>query len=311
VNNCAAATMLALNSLAQGGEVIVSRGELVEIGGSFRIPDVMEKSGAVLREVGTTNRTRIADYESAISSNTKLLMRVSRSNFAITGFTEQPAIEELVELGRKHGIPVFEDHGNGSLVNLRHFGVNDASVHTVQESLRARVDVIAYSGDKLLGGPQAGMLTGETALVQKMRRNPLFRALRVDKLTYAALGATLQAYLQQDYDAIPALRMLNTSADDIRTRAHALAARITGAEVIEGESTVGGGTAPTSVLPTFLLAIKHSHYRADELEDKLRAGDPPVIARIQDHRVVLDLRTVFPEQDKALATVLAAVTGHS
>ena len=201
VNNNAAAVLLALNSLAEGGEVIVSRGELVEIGGSFRIPDVMAKSGAVLREVGTTNRTRIADYERAITERTRLLLRVHRSNFQIVGFTEQPSLEELVALGRKHNIPVMEDLGSGELFDLRNVGVRGEPM--IADSLRAGVDVVTYSGDKLLGGPQAGIISGDRELVAKIRANPLFRAMRVDKMFYAALEATLLAYLREDYDSIP------------------------------------------------------------------------------------------------------------
>ncbi len=206
VNNNAAAVLLTLNALAEGGEVIVSRGELVEIGGSFRIPDVMAKSGAVLREVGTTNRTRISDYEQAINERTKLLLRVHRSNFEITGFTEQPSLEELAALGRKHGVPVMEDLGSGDIFDLPSVGVRGEP--TIAASLRAGVDVITFSGDKLLGGPQAGLITGSRELVEKVRKNPLFRALRVDKMFYAALEATLLAYVREDYDSLPALRMM-------------------------------------------------------------------------------------------------------
>ena len=211
VNNNAAAVLLALNSLAEGGEVLVSRGELVEIGGSFRIPDVMAKSGAMLREVGTTNRTRIADYEGAITDRTKLLLRVHRSNFQIVGFTEQPSLEELVALGRKHNIPVMEDLGSGEIFDLRNVGVRGEPM--IADSLRAGVDVVTYSGDKLLGGPQAGMISGDPALVAKIRANPLFRALRVDKMFYAALEATLLAYIREDFDSIPALRMMRIPED--------------------------------------------------------------------------------------------------
>jgi L-seryl-tRNA(Ser) seleniumtransferase len=213
INNNAAAVLLALNTLAEGGEAIVSRGELVEIGGSFRIPDVMEKSGATLHEVGTTNRTRIADYERAINERTKLLLRVHRSNFQIVGFTEQPSLEELAALGRKHGIPVMEDLGSGALFDLREVGITGEP--DVARSLRAGIDVVTYSGDKLLGGPQAGILSGRPDLIATIRKNPLFRALRVDKLTYAALEATLVAYLRQDYDAIPALYMMRLPVKDI------------------------------------------------------------------------------------------------
>ncbi len=257
VNNNAAAVLLALNSLAEGGEVIVSRGELVEIGGSFRIPDVMSKSQATLREVGTTNRTRIADYERAITERTRLLLRVHRSNFAITGFTEQPALNELVALARLRSIPLVEDLGSGALFDLREIGIaNEASVF---DSLRAGVDVVTYSGDKLLGGPQAGLITGRADLVARMRSNSLFRALRVDKLTYAALEATLLAYVKHDHDAVPVLRMMHLSKDEIAARAGALASHVNSRakassklhlELIDGESVIGGGAAPTAVLPT-------------------------------------------------------------
>src|SRR5450631_180614 len=217
VNNNAAAVLLALNTFAEGGEVIVSRGELVEIGGSFRIPDVMAKSGAVLREVGTTNRTRIADYEQAINAKTKLLLRVHRSNFEITGFTEQPSVVELAALGRQHGVPVMEDLGSGDIFDLPSVGVRGEP--TIAASLRAGVDVVTFSGDKLLGGPQAGLISGRRELVAKIRGNPLFRALRVDKMFYAALEATLVAYLREDYDSLPALRMLRLTEEAIGERA--------------------------------------------------------------------------------------------
>src|SRR5712671_2806717 len=243
VNNCAAAVMLALNTLAEGGEVVVSRGELVEIGGSFRVPDVMSKSGAVLREVGTTNRTRIQDYERAINEKTRLLLRVHRSNFAIIGFTEQPPLEALAELGHKHKIPVMEDLGGGALVPLRGLGVNESGV---MDSLRAGVDLVTYSGDKMLGGSQAGLLSGREALIGRVRANPLFRALRVDKLTYAALEATLMEYIRQNHDAIPFLRMMRLPAQEIRARAEALQTQLSGAAqlktaILSGESLVGGG----------------------------------------------------------------------
>jgi L-seryl-tRNA(Ser) seleniumtransferase len=295
VNNCAAAVMLALNTLAEGGEVIVSRGELVEIGGSFRVPDVMAKSGAVLREVGTTNRTRLADYENAISEKTRLLLRVHRSNFAIIGFTEQPSLEELAALGRKHNVPVMEDLGGGALLQLRALGVNESGV---MESLRAGVDLITYSGDKMLGGPQAGLLSGREDLIRRVRSNPLFRALRVDKLTYAALEATLMEYIRQNHDAIPFARMMRLTAPEICVRVEALQAQLSGAKhlkttIISGESLVGGGSAPTSSLPTFLLAVTAESLSADELSARLRRNHPPIVARVEEGRVLLDLRTVF------------------
>jgi len=309
VNNCAAAVMLALNTLAEGGEVIVSRGELVEIGGSFRVPEVMSKSGAVLREVGTTNRTRIADYERAINEKTRLLLRVHRSNFAIVGFTEQPALEELAALGHKHKLPVMEDLGGGALLPLRSLGVNESSV---MDSLRAGVEVVTYSGDKMLGGPQAGILSGREDLIKKIRSNPLFRALRVGKITYAALEATLMEYIRRNHDAIPFARMMQLSAEEIRERAEAMRTKLASAsrlrvEIISGESLVGGGSAPTSVLPTCLLAITAEGLSADELAARLRAHNPPVIARVEEGRVLVDLRTVFEQEEPQVVLALLAV----
>jgi L-seryl-tRNA(Ser) seleniumtransferase len=313
VNNNAAAVLLALNSMAEGGEVIVSRGELVEIGGSFRIPDVMSKSQASLREVGTTNRTRVGDYESAINERTRLLLRVHRSNFAITGFTEQPAVAELVELARRREIPLMEDLGSGALFDLHSIGItNEASVF---DSLRAGIDVVTYSGDKLLGGPQAGLITGRADLVSRMRSNSLFRALRVDKLSYAALEATLLAYVKHDYGTVPVLRMMQLSKDEIAARAEALVARVgsgamtkLGLEIVDGESVIGGGAAPSAVLPTRLVALTHRQQNADEVCSRLRQGDPPVIARVEDGRVLLDLRTVFPEQDARIGEIILSIT---
>ena len=309
VNNNAAAVLLALNTLAEGGEVIVSRGELVEIGGSFRIPDVMSKSNATLREVGTTNRTRVADYESAINEKTRLLLRVHRSNFQITGFTEQPAIEELAMLARTRNIPLMEDLGSGALFDLHHIGVSGEP--TVLDSLQAGVDVVGYSGDKLLGGPQAGVLCGRSDLVARMRANSLFRALRVDKLTYAALEATLVAYVKHDHDAIPALRMMHLSKDEIGQRTEAVAAKtrssVLTVEIRDGESVIGGGAAPSAVLPTRLLAVTRKDLSADEISARLRASELRVIARVEDDRVLLDLRTVFPEQDEKVIAALQAL----
>jgi len=306
VNNNAAAVLLALNTLAERGEVIVSRGELVEIGGSFRIPDVMAKSNGILLEVGTTNRTRIADYEAAITEKTKALLRVHRSNFEISGFTEQPSLEEMVGLSRRRKIPLVEDQGSGAFFDLRSVGVKGES--GVLDSLRAGVDVVLYSGDKMLGGPQAGMLSGRADLVARMRSNSLFRALRVDKLTYAALEATLLAYVKKDYDSIPALRMMQLSKEEIGKRAAALAAQVSRPElevtIMDGESVIGGGAAPSAVLPTKLLAVSCRDVSADEFAAQLRGAEVPVIARVEDGRVLIDLRTVFPEQTEALANAL-------
>ncbi|HKF02714.1 MAG TPA: L-seryl-tRNA(Sec) selenium transferase [Candidatus Sulfotelmatobacter sp.] len=311
VNNNAAAVLLALNTLADGGEVIVSRGELVEIGGSFRIPDVMAKSGARLREVGTTNRTRIADYENAINDQTRLLLRVHRSNFEISGFTEQPPISELAELARRRNLPLMEDLGSGALVDLRNFGLSGEP--NVLDSLRSGVDVVTYSGDKLLGGPQAGILTGHSDLIARMRSNSLFRALRVDKLTYTALETTLLAYVIHDFDAIPTLKMMSLSQSEIGERAAALAEKLKSGTrkiqvgIVDGESIVGGGAAPSSVLPTRLLALTCEGLSADELLARLRNSVPPIIARVEEGRVLIDPRTVFPEQDRIIANALSRI----
>jgi L-seryl-tRNA(Ser) seleniumtransferase len=310
VNNNAAAVLLALNTLADGAEVIVSRGELVEIGGSFRIPDVMAKSGAILREVGTTNRTRIGDYERAITERTRLLLRVHRSNFEITGFTEQPSTAELVALARKRGVPLMEDLGSGALFDLRSIGIGSES--GVIDILRTGVDIVTYSGDKLLGGPQAGLVSGASELVARMRSNSLFRALRVDKLTYAALEATLLAYVQGQHDAIPTLRMMRLTKEEISQRAEALAKRIATpvlkVEIVDSDSLLGGGAAPSSTLPTRVLALTCNDLSAEELAARLRASEPPIIARVEEGRVLLDLRTVFPEQDAAVAAALARIS---
>ncbi len=309
VNNNAAAVLLTLNTLAEGGEVIVSRGELVEIGGSFRIPDVMSKSGATLREVGTTNRTRLADYERAIGERTRLLLRVHRSNFQIVGFTEQPSLEELVSLAHRRGLPIMEDLGSGALFDLRTVGISGEP--GVSDSLAAGVDVVTYSGDKLLGGPQSGIISGRPEFIARIRSNPMFRALRVDKLIYAALEATLLAYVRQDYQQIPALAMMHASVEEIGRRAEAVARSLPqppfAAEVIEGESLIGGGAAPAAALPTRLVAFTCRGLSADEVARRLRHADPPVVARVEEGRVLLDLRTVFPSQDDALLGVLSGV----
>jgi L-seryl-tRNA(Ser) seleniumtransferase len=313
VNNNAAAVLLALNSLAEGGEVIVSRGELIEIGGSFRIPDVMQKSNATLREVGTTNRTRIADYENAVNDRTKLLLRVHRSNFEITGFTEQPGLDELVALASRRNLPLMEDLGSGALFDLRSVGINGEP--GVLDSLRAGVDVVTYSGDKLLGGPQSGLISGHADLVKRMRSNSLFRALRVDKLTYAALEATLLAYVKHDHDAIPVLRMMRLSKEQVACRADKIVSTVNSTEVknlklelFDGESVIGGGAAPSAILPTRLIALTHAKRSADELSAHLRSNTPPIIACVEEGRVLFDLRTVFPEQDVTLAAGLASLT---
>jgi L-seryl-tRNA(Ser) seleniumtransferase len=313
VNNNAAAVFLVLNTLAKGGEVIVSRGELIEIGDAFRIPDIMAESGAVLREVGTTNRTRLADYERAVSERTRLLLRVHPSNFRIVGFTERPRLEDLVALGRRASLPVFEDLGSGSLVDLSAYGLEEPLARV---SLAAGVSVVSFSGDKLLGGPQAGIIAGKKELVERIRGNPLFRALRVDKLTIAALEATLSTCLRGALDEIPALRMIRLSADEIRRRAEGFLERVrpqlasgeVEMEVRSGQSVIGGGSTPAEHLPTHVISVASVRDSAAQLEARLRqpVEGLAVLARIEDERLVLDLRTVFPEQESALAAALAA-----
>jgi L-seryl-tRNA(Ser) seleniumtransferase len=311
VNNNAAAVFLALNTLAEGGEVIVSRGELIEIGGSFRIPEICAKSGAVLREVGTTNRTRLSDYAAAINERTRVLLRVHPSNFRMVGFTERPELTELADLARRHRLPLVEDLGSGSLVDLSTFGIRDEP--PAGASVKAGVDVVTFSGDKLLGGPQAGILTGRREPLEKIRRNPLYRALRVDKLTIAAMEATVAIYLRGELNEIPTLRMIQISPAELGRRATSLAGRIAQqpgmtAQVREGESVVGGGSTPGQSLPTRLIAVSHSRLSADDLENELRRNVPPVIARVERDQVILDLRTVLLDQEEEVVEALARVT---
>ena len=312
VNNNAAAVMLLLAALADGREVIVSRGELVEIGGGFRVPDVMRQSGAVVREVGTTNKTRVADYAAALNDRTGLILRVHPSNFRIEGFAERPTIEELVALGRRFDVPIAEDLGSGLLAPTTVPALRDEP--TVRGSVSAGVDVCCFSGDKLLGGPQAGVLVGTTAALEPIRRHPLMRTLRVDKLTYAALEATLLEHARgRARQTVPVVRMIHADADAIGARASALARRLAEhpsirATVVDGMSTVGGGSAPGSALPTRLIRLTPKSGSAAQLEQKLRGLTPPVVARVEQDAVLLDLRTVLPEQDEGLATLLAALT---
>lgn len=308
VNNNAAATLVVLASLAAGREVIISRGELVEIGGGFRVPDVMVQSGAVLREVGTTNRTRTSDYAAAISDKTALILRVHPSNFRIEGFTQRAPLAELVAVGRRFDIPVAEDLGSGWLGWPRREDLpaqlRDEPI--VSGSIAAGVDVVCFSGDKLLGGPQAGIIAGRRSALDRIRHHALMRALRVDKLTYAALEATLDEYAAgRANTGVPVQRMLALTANEIGRRAEALAAGLCRsgwrASVIDGASTVGGGSAPGTSLPTRLVRLERDGVSADQLEARLRALDPAVIARIENDHVVVDLRTVAPEEDEELA----------
>jgi len=319
-NNNAAATWLVLATLAQGREVIVSRGELVEIGGGFRVPDIMAQSGAILREVGTTNRTRASDYAAAIGDRTALLLRVHPSNFRMEGFTERPDLADLTTLARRFDLPVFEDQGSGWL-GLPHTGGWPIALHeepSVRDSIAAGGDLVAFSGDKLLGGPQAGIIVGRRDLVDRLRRHPLMRAVRADKQTYAALESTLALWQREPaWTEIPVARMLLSPVDAIDARAHALANQMrsevgSGAigsdftfEVIAGFSTIGGGSAPQASLPTRLVSIRSATRTADAIESALRLGSRPVIARIQQDAVLLDLRTIAPEDDQSLARAVA------
>lgn len=309
VNNCAAAVFLVLNTLAEGGEVLVSRGELIEIGGSFRLPDVIAKSGARIREVGTTNRTRLSDFENAINENTRVILRSHPSNYRIVGFTERPPLADLVRLARERGIPLFEDLGSGALVDLSEIGVRDEP--TVQHSISAGVPILAFSGDKLLGGPQAGIILGEKELIARVKKNPLMRALRVDKLTFAALEATLASYASgRAWANVPTLVMLRATRQEIARRARAFVRRARASngdvqfEIIDGESAVGGGSAPEAALPTKLISVTSARRSAAEMEAQLRGQTPPIIARIAEDRLLLDLRTVRREEEAELLATL-------
>ena len=310
VNNCAAAALLVLSTLARDGETIVSRGELVEIGGDFRVPDVMAQSGTQMVEVGTTNRTQLSDYRKAISGNTRLLMRVHTSNYRIVGFTKAPTLSQLAELAHGAGLPLYEDAGSGALVDLTGYSIEGEPV--IEESLAAGADVVTFSGDKLLGGPQAGMIVGRAELIERMRANPLYRALRADKLRLAALEETLEEYSRGD--KVPAQQMMAMTAAEIGARADDLIARlskrITSAvsiQKVEGESAVGGGSAPTSPLPTFLISVTSSSRTANEIETALRRRELPILVRIVEDRVMMDLRTVAESEEAEIETALASL----
>jgi L-seryl-tRNA(Ser) seleniumtransferase len=306
VNNNAAAVYLVLRELANGHEVICSRGELIEIGDGFRIPEIMAQSGALLREVGTTNRTHIDDFRRALTDRTRLILRVHPSNFRISGFTARPSLEELAALGREVRIPVYEDLGSGCVVDLRTKGIDEP---LVAETFAAGANIASFSCDKLLGGPQSGIIAGDAELVNRIRRNPMYRAFRCDKLAIEALSATLRALLSEEWERIPTLRMILQSEDEIRMRAEQLAPRLYPLDVSirEGESAIGGGSTPDQTLPTWLLALSVSD--PDHFECKLRRAPVPVIARIERDKILLDLRTVAPreEEDLVAAVQLAAL----
>jgi L-seryl-tRNA(Ser) seleniumtransferase len=314
VNNNAAAVLLTLTALAAGREVIISRGELVEIGGGFRIPDVLRQSGATLREVGTTNRTRAEDYAAAINARTALILRVHPSNFRIEGFAERPTLDAVVAVGRRYEVPVVEDLGSGNVSEALH---DDTSIRepTVRASLRAGVSVCCFSGDKLLGGPQAGIVVGEQPHIDALNRHPLMRALRADKLLYAALEATLIEHLSDNApETVPVTRMINTSTEQLTERAQRIIERVAPhsrvtVTMTEGASAIGGGTTPGVTLPSVVLSVALDGATPDTLEARLRASTPPVVGRIEKDRLLLDLRTVAPSEDEALVEVLRQLPG--
>jgi L-seryl-tRNA(Ser) seleniumtransferase len=312
VNNCASAALLILSVLAHDGETIVSRGELVEIGGDFRVPDVMSNSGTRMIEVGTTNRTRLEDYGQAINTNTRLIMRVHPSNYRIVGFTTSPDLATLSALAHERGLFLYEDAGSGALIDLTKYGLGDEPI--ISDSIVAGADVVSFSGDKLLGGPQAGLIVGRSEIIERLRRSALYRALRADKLCLAALEATLDAHRRGALEEIPLFQMLGLSADAIEKRARNLAQRLAEllpsdlkVEVVSGNSAVGGGSGPNVHPPTALLALAHETLTANEIESKLRAAAPPVIARIADDQVLVDLRTVDVSEESDLLTALKSL----
>jgi L-seryl-tRNA(Ser) seleniumtransferase len=312
VNNCAAAAFLVLTVFASGGEVVISRGELVEIGGDFRVPDVLAQSGAVLKEVGATNRTRVSDYEKAINENTRMILRVHPSNYRIVGFTATPSLAEIADLAHQNDLILYEDAGSGALFDLSEYGLSDEPV--ISQSLAAGADLVTFSGDKLLGGVQSGLIVGRRETIEKLRRHPLYRALRVDKLIYAALEATFAAFRRDTVsEEIPVLKMLSTTNEEIRARTLQFAQKLRERlnenselkfEVTEGNSVIGGGSAPTVQPATTLLALGHEKMSVSRLEEILRTSKPPVIARILEDKVLMDLRTVSETEESELLEIL-------
>lgn len=306
VNNNAGAVFLCLNTLAKGKEVIVSRGELVEIGGSFRIPDVMTSSGAILKEVGTTNKTHLFDYENAINENTSLILKVHKSNYRIKGFVDEVPIEELVRLGERYKLPVMFDLGSGSLIDLRRYGIHDEP--SVGEILKTGVDLVTFSGDKLLGGPQGGVIVGKKEFIERLQRNPITRALRIDKLTLAGFEATLMEYVDEEkaIKNIPTLNMLLQKPEELKKRAKKIATllkrEIQGAfiDIMSDISRAGGGALPETDLPTYVVCIRPGELSVNELEERLRKGKPPIIARIKEGLLIIDVRTIRDEDIKVL-----------
>ncbi|MGL5822512.1 MAG: L-seryl-tRNA(Sec) selenium transferase [Sarcina sp.] len=310
VNNNAAAVMLVLNEITKSKEAIISRGELVEIGGSFRIPDVMEYSGAILREVGATNRTHIEDYEKAINENTGVLLKVHSSNFKIIGFTKEVSSKELATLGNKYNVPTYEDLGSGTLINFDGIFKEEK---TVKDSVEAGIDIVSFSGDKMLGGPQAGIIVGKKEYIDKIKKNPLIRALRVDKFTLAGLEATLMEYLKRDkvVETVPTLRMISESKENIRIRAEHLASQLKkthfNIEIKEDYSFVGGGAMPQESIKTFVIEISNDNISAIDVEKSLRKNDIPIIGRIKNEKYLLDLRTIREEEYRIILEALDKV----
>jgi L-seryl-tRNA(Ser) seleniumtransferase len=315
VNNNAAATVIVLRALAQGKEVVISRGQLIEIGGSFRIPEIMAVSGAILREVGTTNITRLADYERAVGPNTGALLRVHSSNYRIAGFTKAASLEEMVTLGKKHGLPVIDDVGSGALLDFARFGFGGEPV--VRQSIAEGADLVLFSGDKLLGGPQAGIIAGRKELVQKVEKDPLMRAFRLDKMTLAALEATLRLYLNEEraLQEVPVLRLLGTPLTELRQRAQELASRLRGvpgvasAEAVEDVAYVGGGSLPDQTMKTWVVEARAAEVGDADLAWRLRNGTPAVVGRLRDGKLVLDVRTVFAPQEGPLVEAVRRALG--
>ncbi|MGI9036529.1 MAG: L-seryl-tRNA(Sec) selenium transferase, partial [Pyrinomonadaceae bacterium] len=315
VNNCAAAAFLVLTVFAKGGEAVISRGELVEIGGDFRVPEVLEQSGAILKEVGATNRTRLSDYEKAIGENTKLLMRVHSSNYRIVGFTGAPDLAEIVALAHKHDFIFYEDAGSGALLDLSNYGLTDEPV--ISDSIKAGADVVTFSGDKLLGGAQSGLIVGKNEPIEKLRKHPLYRALRVDKMIYAATEATLESLSRETaLREIPVLKMLSQTPSELEKRARQFARKLSRKlarnsalqiEIVNGNSVIGGGCAPLVQSAATLLALKHEKMSAAKLEENLRLANPPVIARILNDKVLLDLRTISEAEETELFRIVEKI----
>ncbi len=307
VNNCAAACILVLTALGKNGEAIVSRGELVEIGGDFRIPDVMAQSGAILKEVGATNRTKISDYEKAVGENTKLIVKVHPSNYRIIGFTETPTVSELAKLAHEKNILLYEDAGSGALVELSKFGLQDEPL--ISRSIADGADVVTFSGDKLLGAIQGGLIVGKKAVIETLRKHPLYRALRASKITYAILEATLREFqTEKMFEEIPVLKMLSMPLEEISNRTKSFVEKLTNknltVEITKGKSVIGGGSAPDVQPPTFIISITHKEFSASQIEQTLRQANPPVVGRIVEDKFLLDLRTVFEDEETKLLEIL-------